>query len=171
MIFVLAQVVDAQTGILLDVPSIGHWIGVANGKIWKEIVKEIKPEIEYVKLQIEFMPKIIAEVDDPFKVFGGDPVDVLQQIAATVDNLSRVVSGGRAFIRESERPLLPVVAREKLAAVPIHPLDKDTLARQLKMEGMVDAAAGGMDETPDPQGGTHHGPGPHKDPGHHTDRK
>jgi galactose oxidase-like protein len=158
LLFVLAEVVDPQIGATLDVPSVGHWITVSHGKFLKELLKEIKPEIEYVKLEIEFMPKIIAEVDDPFRNVG-DPIEILQRIAATVDNLSRVVTGGRAFIRPSERPMLPTISPEKLAAVPIHPLDKDTLARQLKMEGMMDAArmAGGKDAGGDRTGGPGHG--------------
>ncbi|MGE5245570.1 MAG: galactose oxidase-like domain-containing protein [Betaproteobacteria bacterium] len=139
MVFVLAQVVDPQVGATLDVPSVGHWIAVRNGKFLKELLKELKPESEYLKAEIELMPKAIAEVEDPFRNLG-DPVEVLQRIAATVDNLSRVVSGGRAFITGAERPMLPTTSREKQAAVPIHPLDKDTLARQLKMEGMMEPA-------------------------------
>jgi Domain of unknown function (DUF1929) len=140
MVFVLAQVVDPNIGATVDVPSVGHFIHVTNAKFLKELVKEIKPEIEYIKVEIELDPKLIAEVDDPFSNVV-DPIEILQRIAATVDNLSRVVSGGRAFIKPEERPLLPVISPEKLAAVPIHPLDKDTLARQLKMEGMMDASS------------------------------
>ena len=55
--------------------------------------------------------------------------------------------------------MLPTISPEKLAAVPIHPLDKDTLARQLKMEGMMDVArmAGGKDADGDRTGGPGHG--------------
>ena len=139
MLFVLAQVVDANTGATLDVPSVGHFITITNSKFLKELIKELKPEIEHVKIEIELNPKLIAEVDDPFQNIG-DPAEIVQRIATVVDNLSRVVTGGRSFIKPSERPLLPVISPERLAAVPIHPLDKDTLARQLKMEGMLDAA-------------------------------
>ena len=140
MIFVLAQVVDPNTGAILDVPSVGQFIKVTNTKFLKELLKELKPEIEYIKVELEFEPKLIAEVGDPFTNLG-DPVELLQRIASTVNNLSRVVTGGRAFIKPEERPLLPVITAEKLASVPIHPIDKDTLARQLKMEGMMDAAS------------------------------
>ncbi|HET6934544.1 MAG TPA: galactose oxidase-like domain-containing protein [Candidatus Angelobacter sp.] len=149
MLFVLAQVVDPQIGATLDVPSVGHWITVTNAKFIKELVKEIKPEIEYLKAELEIDPKLIVEGGDPFRNLG-DPAEILQRIAVTVDNLSRVVTGARAFIKPGERPLLPVISREKLATVPIHPLDKDTLARQLKMEGMMDIASqGGHMETGD----------------------
>lgn len=144
MLFVLAEVVDPQIGATVDVPSVGHFITVTNAKFLKELLKEIKPEIEYVKVEIELNPKIIAEVGDPFQNFG-DPVEILQRIAATVDNLSRVVSGGRAFIQPSERPLLPVISPGRLAAVAIHPLDKDTLDRQRKMEGMMSMGRTGGD--------------------------
>jgi len=142
MVFALAEVVDPNVGATLDVPSVGHFVHVTNTKFFfKELVKEIKPELEHVKIEIEVDPKLIVEVDNPFQNVG-DPAEVLQRIAAAVDNLSRVVSGGRAFIKPSERPMLPMISPEKLAAVPIHPLDKDTLARQLKMEGMMDLASG-----------------------------
>ena len=64
-----------------------------------------------------------------------------------------------AFISAPERPALPVISRGKLAAVPIHPLDKDTLARQLKMEGMMDittqaATRGNAPATMPVRGGT-----------------
>jgi hypothetical protein len=150
MVFVLAQVVDPQIGATLDVPSAGHWITVTNTKFLKELLKEIKPEFEHIKVEIEFIPKIIAEGGDPFENIG-DPVEILQRIAATVDNLSRVVSGGRAFIPPADRPMLPVISRGRLATVPIHPLDKDTLARQLKMEGMMDVAS--MQGGAEPGGG------------------
>jgi len=138
MVFALAQVVDPNLGVTLDVPSVGHFIRVTNTKF----LKELKPEIEYLKVELEFNPKLIAEGDDPFANIV-DPAEILQRIASTVDNLSRVVTGGRAFIKPEERPLSPPISRERLAAVPIHPLDKDTLARQLKMEGMMDVASRG----------------------------
>jgi hypothetical protein len=163
MVFALAEVVDPQIGATVDVPSIGHFITVTNFKFLKELLKELKPEFEHLKLEIEFNPKLIKEVDDPFQNIG-DPAEILQRIAATVDNLSRVVTGGRAFIKPSERPLLPTISREKLAAVPIHPLDKDTLARQLKMEGMMEAPS--MPPMMPPGGKEHGGKQPGgKDPG------
>ena len=162
LVFVLAQVVDSQIGATLDVPSTGHWITVTNTKFFKELLKEIKPEFEHVKLEIEFIPKIIAEGGDPFENIG-DPGEIFQRIAATVDNLSRVVSGGRAFITPAERPMLPIISRERLATVPIHPLDKDTLARQLKMEGMMDVAS--MQKGTEPGGGKGSGGTGGKEPG------
>jgi Domain of unknown function (DUF1929) len=133
MVFALAQVVDPQTGAILDVPSVGHWITVSNSKIFKEL----KPEIEFLKEEIEVLQKVTEVSGDPFRNLG-DPAEIIQQIAVTVDNLARVVSGSRSFITPAERPQLPAVSR--LAAVSIHPLDKDTLSRQLKMEGMMDHA-------------------------------
>jgi hypothetical protein len=135
MVFALAAVVDAQTGATLDIPSVGHWITISNSKFFKEL----KPEIEVLKADLELHQKISEVGGDPLKN-RVDPIELIQQIAATVDNVARVVSGGRSFITPAERPQLPTISPAALAAVPIHLLDKDTLARQQKMEGMMDQA-------------------------------
>ena len=146
MVFALAQVVDSQTGATLDIPSVGQWITVKNGKIFKEL----KPEIEYLKEEIELLQKITEVGGDPLKD-RVDPIELIQQIAVAVDNVARVASGGRSFITPAERPQLPTVSRAALAAVPIHPLDKDTLARQQTMEAMMDQT--GMQEARQPPTG------------------
>jgi hypothetical protein len=152
-----ACVVDPDIGVTLDVPSVGQWITVTNGKMSKELSKEL-----------------VAECNDPCAAVAdakcAEPAELLHRVAATVDNLSRLVGGVRAFIRPSERPLLPSISRAKLAAVPIHPIDKDVLARQVSMEGMMDMTGKPKDgQPPDGNHGhhDHHGPhGPHGDGGH-----
>jgi hypothetical protein len=143
LVFVLAQVVDADCGVL-DVPSTGQFIQLVNSK-W---IKELKPEIDNIKEILEVVSKDF-DVVDPGPVDIGDPAELLQQIAVAVDNMAR--TAGRSFIQPHERPLQPQVTAAQLAKVPIYPIDPAVLARQLSMEGMMEretAAAPGQKPTP-----------------------
>lgn len=101
----LNQVVDAETGAVLDVPSAGTFLQIHNTKV----VKELKPEVDnsYVKWEME-LPKLKDAEGDPWQWWKqmGDPAELLRSIAANVDNLGRQVATGRAFIKAAERPLV-----------------------------------------------------------------
>src|SRR5262249_28174328 len=131
LVFALAQVVDPGTGATLDVPSVGHWMEVVNTKLFKEL----KPEIDIiVKEELEIIKE--SDVIDPGPIERGDPAWLIQRLAVAVDNLARGTEGLRTFIKPNERPQLPQVSAGQLAAVPIHPIDAQVLASQVKMEGM-----------------------------------
>jgi hypothetical protein len=136
LLFVLGQVSDPDSGATLDVPSLGVFVEVLNGKHFKEL----KLEIEYLKLEIEDLRKI-SEVFDPGPLERGDPAELLNRLAIAIDNLGRMAAGSaRSFITPGERPLLAQVPASRLAQVPVVPIAPEVLARQLKMEGMMDAA-------------------------------
>jgi hypothetical protein len=138
LLFILNQIVD-DSGAALDVPSLGTFVELVNLKR----VKELKPEVENLKLEFE-IPLKINEVVDPGVPDRGDPAFLLSQLAVTVDNIAREVGTGRSFIKPEERPLVAQVSPQRLAQVPIFPLAPEVLTRQSTMEGMYSDAGAQM---------------------------
>lgn len=78
--------------------------GVYTRRHWK-FRKELKPEIDVLKLEIE-IPKL-KDAEGPWQEFPpeGDPTwELVRVLAERVDALEEHVAEGRAFIREEERP-------------------------------------------------------------------
>ena len=133
LVFVLNQVIDPATGATLDVPSLGQWVAITNGKG----TKELKAEVEVLKEEFGH-----SKENETF-----DPAGLLERIAVSVDNLARATAAAgakaRSFIRSNERPRLARVSAARLARVPIVPIAPDLLAKQIAMDGMMDTAGGG----------------------------
>ena len=134
LVYILDQVVDPVTSAVLDVPSIGQFLRIDNGKIFKELkweIKElkfelkdnIKRELDLVwKLEIETIPPKSPKenVENPFgkHEWRFDPIAMQEQLAKLalhIDNMNRKAGTAKPFIKMAERPAVGQPAMQAAA--------------------------------------------------------
>jgi hypothetical protein len=156
LLFILNQVVDPNSGAVLDVPSLGQFIHLGGHA---KFIKEFKPEVD-LKSIFDKLPDKVPYEKNPFEkpvgeklpkevaegpTLEGPVVDpVIRALAERLDNLESRLAEARTFIGKELRPSVgtQAVARSYAFAnqsAPVDPMLQPAEAqRTVGMEGQGD---------------------------------
>lgn len=154
LLFVLNQVVDSATGVVLDVPSLGHFVEVG-GRFVKSI-KEIKPELEKIRVEktpLEKLPRDKVPDKLPKEMAEGLPFEIpspdaaLQLLAERLDDMESKLEQVGTFIGRELRPHVGVRPLARSFAFAPQTAEADPMLQPAEAQGMG-PAEGHEAETP-----------------------